>query len=246
MELPSYLESSLRGGESERLEFKSSIHEPLLLAKLIASFANASGGNILVGVSEIPPQVKGVDRKHIERIFQIAISRIEPPANAQLSFIQAGEKEIADISVAKSQAVVLVGGGAFLRLGASTHVMEATQLLNRQSAAGKEITLEGILEENQKQTAFLEQLIDQNDRLEDQNEELRQRLDSLSDPKLLMRERLIGGCIGVAASLVAATIWLVATKQIPWLRSDPGSSNTAMHQSRHHQPPYSHTQSAAW
>jgi predicted HTH transcriptional regulator len=82
MELPSYLESSLRRGESERLELKSSIHEPLLLAKLIASFANASGGNILVGVSEVPPQVKGVNRKHIERLFQIAISRIEPPANA--------------------------------------------------------------------------------------------------------------------------------------------------------------------
>lgn len=232
MELPSYLEASLKAGESDRLEFKASIHEPLLLAKLIASLANARGGNILVGVSEIGPIVKGVDRARIERLFQSAVTRIEPPATAQLSFLRAGEKEIADISVTKSQAVVLVGGGAFIREGAQTRVMEGAQLLERQSATGKEITLEGILEENQKQTALLEHLIDQNDKLEEKNEELREKVDSLSDPALRRRERIIGGCIGVAASLIAAVIWLLATKQIPWLRSDPESSNTAIQLSR--------------
>ena len=229
MELPSYLKASLKEGESDRLEFKASIHEPLLLAKLIASFANTRGGNILVGVSEIEPIVKGVDRARIERLFQSALARIEPPATARLSFLRAGENEIADISVTKSEAVVLVGGGAFIRVGAQTRVMEGTQFLERQSATGNEITLQGILNENQKQTVLLEHLINQNDKLEEKNEELREKIDSLSDPALRRRERIIGGCIGVAASLIAAAIWLMATRQIPWLRSDPESADTSIH-----------------
>jgi predicted HTH transcriptional regulator len=234
MQLPAHLESSIKEGESERLEFKVSIHEPLLLAKLMASFANASGGQIFVGISEIPPFVRGVDRNRIERIYKTAIARIDPHIDSRISFLQIGDKEVADISVEQSGDVVLVEGGAFIRIGNMTHVMGAGQFRDRQIKTGKTITVDGVLAESQKQSAMLQKLIDQNDRLLEKNEELRLKVDSLNDPALRLKERVIGGCIGVVASLIAATIWLIATKQIPWLRSDPGSSNTAMQLTRHH------------
>ena len=216
MSVPPPILELLFAGESEILEFKERIRDPLILARLIAGFANARGGRILVGVKE-PPEVIGVDRPQFEKILRAAHALLEPPAVTTTNFIETDSGLVADVSVQKSPLVVLVQGSAFVRAGAMTHPMEWTQVRRSFPPEPKNSSIEALLKQSQAQTGMLEQLMGSNDQLTESNEALRIQVTELGNPKTRYRERWIGGVIGVAASLVAAVIWLAASK-LPWLK----------------------------
>ena len=217
MSVPPPLLELLFAGESETLEVKERIRDPLILARLIAGFANARGGRILVGVRE-PPEIVGVDRTQFEKVFRSAEASLKPTPSITTKFIETDTGLVADVSIQQSSFVVLVEGSAFIRSGAMTRPMEWTQIRKSLPSVPDNSSIDTLLKQSQAQTEMLERLLADNEVLKDSNETLKTKVAELADPKARLRERLIGGAIGVAASLIAAGIWLVATKQLLWLR----------------------------
>jgi len=219
MPIPPQLLDLLFTGESETLEFKAQVRDPVLLARLIAGFANASGGRLLVGVKE-PPEIVAIDRQSFEKTLAAACALLEPQSEIAVRYIETDSGDIADITVAKSTKIVLVQGAAFIRSSTLTRPMAWGQIRLGLPAKPDESGLEKLLQQSEKQTALLERIAQDNERLRDQNELLARQVAALSDPSARRRERIFGGAIGVVASLIAALLWLLVTRQVPWLRGE--------------------------
>lgn len=212
--IPTEILDLLLAGESETLEFKTSIREPSVLARLIASFANANGGRILVGVTE-PPAVVGVDERQFRRVYEAALRLLEPSTlSTELKFLDGGDGlKVAAIDVPKSSELVLAQGSAFVRAGSMTRPMQWTQMLQRVPPTQPQVTLETLAKALEKQAVHLE-------KLSADNEELKDELRKANDPKAKWKERGYGFLFGICASLVAALLWWATVKAVPELRSN--------------------------
>ncbi len=78
------LKARIRGGESASLEFKSVPPGDVKLARVIASFANSAGGDLVLGVDDLG-RIVGLDdpsaaRHELER----ALERLDPPPRTRL------------------------------------------------------------------------------------------------------------------------------------------------------------------
>lgn len=211
--IPTEILDLLFAGESERLEFKTSLREPPLLARLIASFANANGGRILVGVTE-PPEVVGVDEQQFRHVYEAALRLLEPSTLlTELKFLDGGDGlKVAAVDVGKSSELVLAQGSAFVRMGSMTRPMQWTQMLKRVPPTQPQVTLETLAKAMETQTVHLE-------KLSADNEELKDELRKANDPKAKWKERGYGFLFGICASLVAALLWWAMAKAIPELGS---------------------------
>lgn len=212
--IPTEILDLLAAGESDTLEFKTSLREPPLLAKLIASFANASGGKILVGVTE-PPAVVGVDERQFRHVYDAALRLLEPATvPTSLRFTDGGDGlKVGVVEVGKSSELVLAQGSAFVRAGSMTRPMQWSQMLQRVPPAQPQVTLETLAKALEKQAVHLE-------KLSADNEELKDELRKANDPKAKWKERGYGFLFGIGASLVAALVWWGAVKVFPELRSN--------------------------
>lgn len=98
--------------ESYDLDYKSDYPDNKILAKLMISFSNATGGYIIIGVEEekvnnqntgIPKEIVGVDRgDHSTKITQIALSHTQPkifPKIAVINHEEQNQKEIVVIRI---------------------------------------------------------------------------------------------------------------------------------------------------
>lgn len=116
------LDNIIGTGESSTLELKQSIKDPLVLARLIAAFANADGGQIMIGIRE-PSTVVGVDKNLVAQMYQQAVSQLHPTPNNEIDFFSMDSKDIAVVTVEKSGTLVLSKDGAFIRVGAEVRAM---------------------------------------------------------------------------------------------------------------------------
>lgn len=216
--IPKELLDQIFTGESENLEFKTSIRDASIIARIIAGFANAHGGTLLIGVSE-PPKVVGVDPDQIKKLFETALRQIEPSTvQASLRFIDGGDgQKVAAIEVEKSPQLVLARGGAYVRSGAMTRAMSQPEILQMltQFPPVAQKSGEGLPEEKPQQTlqatleTLAQSLASHTAYLEDisaDNKELKNELKKANAPKAKWLERLYGFAFGVAASLVAAAL----------------------------------------
>lgn len=197
-------------GESETLEFKTVLREPALLARLIASFANAKGGKILVGVKE-PPEIVGVDESQLRRVFDSATKLIAPPVQSSLTFVVERGLSVGIVEVIASPELVLAEGSAFVRTGSMSQPMAWTKMRDRLPPKPAAVNLETLMKASEQQTTLLE-------KLSADNEQMKSALAIANDPANKRKERVIGFGLGVAASIVAALILLVAAKQWSWLK----------------------------
>lgn len=197
-------------GESETLEFKTALREPALLARLIASFANAKGGTILVGVKE-PPAIVGVNESQLRRVYDAATKLISPSVHSSLKFVVERGLSVGVVDVAASQELVLAEGSAFVRTGSMSQPMAWTKMRDRLPPKPTAVNLEMLMKASEQQTVLLE-------KLSSDNEHMKEELSIANDPAARRRERVIGFGLGVAASIVAALILLVAAKQWIWLK----------------------------
>ncbi len=98
--------------ESYDLDYKSDYPDNRKLAKLVISFANATGGYIIIGVKEekannkntgIPKELVGVNKgDHLTKITQIVLSHTQPkifPKVAMINHEEENQKEIVVIRV---------------------------------------------------------------------------------------------------------------------------------------------------
>ncbi len=210
--IPTEILDLLFAGESETLEFKAVLTESTPLAQLIASFANAGGGKILVGVTE-PPGVVGVDERRFRRVYEAALRLLEPATTAiSLKFLDGGDGlKVAAVDVEKSSELVLVQGSAFVRSGSMTRVMPWSQMLHHAPSTRAQVTLQTLAKALETQTVHLE-------KISADNEELKKELRKANDPAAKWKERGYGLIFGIGASLVAALLWWGATKLLPALK----------------------------
>lgn len=209
MPIPKEILDLLFQGESDALEFKTAIRDPLLLARLIASFANAKGGKIVVGVKE-PPEVVGVDEAHLRRMYEAALRLLTPAVQTSLAFVKADGLSVGNIEVAPSSELVFAQGSAFVRTGAMSQPMAWTQMRDRLPPKPPEVNLESLMRASEQQTALLERMLAD-------NEHMKSELAKANDPAAKRKERIVGFVTGVAASLVAAVVWFMAGKHWSWL-----------------------------
>ncbi len=93
----------ISGGENEGLEFKESLRLKEEIGKAVSAFSNASGGLILVGVSN-DGKVIGVDigRNTLEELANYIKRNTDPAIFPSMKVLDAGGKKIIVIEVKES------------------------------------------------------------------------------------------------------------------------------------------------
>lgn len=178
--------------ESATLEFKVTIRDPRMLSQLIGSFANASGGIIVVGVQE-PGQIVGVDESQIRKLFDAALRLTMPSGLAKLSFHEVESKKVAAIQVSGSGLVVLSDGTPFVRAGTRTQPMAWRQITEKIPEKRAAEAGEALAKAIEKQSKIIEEL----------REEIRARNSWKSKWVDYVVSGLVGAVIGAVVTAMA-------------------------------------------
>ena len=116
------INSILKEGESEKVEFKLSLSQIDEIVQAVAGFANFKGGMILTGVSD-RGEVFGIEigRGSIENLANIINQKTEPKVHPEISVEKIDNKKIIVINVSESiDKPVLASGKLYKRVGKST------------------------------------------------------------------------------------------------------------------------------
>ncbi len=117
----------LREGESERVEFKTSVSADF--GELICSFANTQGGYILVGVND-EGEIVGAKENEIEKISSFLLSIIPRP-EVRIEKVYIDEKLVIVIKVEKSEKLHTVGGRVYVRIGSKKRPLELEEIAKK-------------------------------------------------------------------------------------------------------------------
>lgn len=115
------LPSILRHGESERIEFKTSLADSKRIIETIAAMATLGGGAILVGVRE-DGTVVGADlgEATLEQLTQRILGATDPKVFVSLRIESALGHQVLIIRVPAGDGPHLANGRAFTRSGPAT------------------------------------------------------------------------------------------------------------------------------
>ncbi len=114
--------------ESETLEYKAVLPPSKNIAQLISAFANADGGNIVLGISD-PVNIVGLSSDfHANTIVNKAVELLEPRPSVQHQYINYQSKNLYVIHVDKSDDLVSLEGKAYKRLGATTQLENPVEI----------------------------------------------------------------------------------------------------------------------
>ncbi len=92
------LKAIMRGGESATLEFKVTCPIPWKIGRVIASFANAAGGNLVVGVDDGGNIVGAADPKKEIGVLELALEYCDPRPSISIETVR---HDLKDIVIAK-------------------------------------------------------------------------------------------------------------------------------------------------
>jgi ATP-dependent DNA helicase RecG len=123
----------IKAGESESVEFKRSAGKTI--HKDIVAFANAEGGNILIGVDD-DGSIVGTDTKNAMDRITNSIQSIVPLPEIMTHRFAIGGEEVVVIEVEKSDVLCSVGGIAHIRIGAGTRPLSIQEVLVLASEMG--------------------------------------------------------------------------------------------------------------
>lgn len=168
-------------GEGTTVEFKTQAPDPRTLAHLIAAFANASGGVILVGIRD-DGKVVGCDSQRLSAALSSALERLHPEPVVTLEQVRIRGAGVGAIQVSSAQGIVLSDGSAVTRVGSTVRPMGPEQLRERFG----EQTQQAWLEELFRTIALQTQTI----------ESLRAEVQKTGSLWSKMKDYLIGGIIG--------------------------------------------------
>lgn len=124
--------SVLEAGESEEVEFKESLHSTQSLAKTICSFANTSGGVILLGIRD-DARPNGIeDAGRTQQRIASANQTISPTPLIHISTHELSSKTIIAVSVqqAPDSGYHTYDGAIYVRVGTTTRRLDGTSHLN--------------------------------------------------------------------------------------------------------------------
>ena len=125
-----HIEKILQKGETEQIEFKAIIRDPLILSKVIGAFANRNGGTIIVGVEE-PNKVIGCDFNRLESMLERTKTILNPVPKIKISQIEFEGRIIGIIEVEKADNLIFAAGGVYERQGEMIRAMTPSELKNK-------------------------------------------------------------------------------------------------------------------
>lgn len=186
------IEKILQNGETEEVEFKAIIREPLTLSKVIGAFANKNGGTILVGIEE-PNRIIGCDFNRLETLLERTKTLLNPVPEIEINQIQFEGKTIGVIEVAKSDILIFAAGGVFERQGEMIRPMASSELKNKIVQFTKSESQDLLADTLNKQTKIIE--------------ELRDEVRNSNSFKSKFKDYLIGGIIGACLGLLLTLLF---------------------------------------
>ncbi len=110
------IKERLAAGEGNTVEFKTRVSRNNILPRIISAFANTEGGVIIIGYDEMSQSVFGTTQDDFERVKKI-ISGNNLEVVCNVYTIRYEEKTLIVIQVEKSKALIIAGGGAYIRKG---------------------------------------------------------------------------------------------------------------------------------
>ena len=115
--------------ENEKLEYKAVLLPSKSLARLICSFANTSGGHIILGVSD-NKEINGLSEDfRANSIMHKALDLLSPKPDVHYQYIVHQGKKLYVIKIEKSDSIILLENNAYVRVGASTQLQTPQELL---------------------------------------------------------------------------------------------------------------------
>jgi predicted HTH transcriptional regulator len=154
---PDDLRKRIAEGESETLELKSSLPTPDAVARTIASFANANGGLLIIGVRE-SGDVAGADEARVRAVIERAKKLLSVSLPLSLDFVKLDGRLVAVVSVGRAQGIVGAGNRYVRRVGEMDRPLTADEIrvrMAQQSADSAVMELSRIVAQ---QTAALDRL----------------------------------------------------------------------------------------
>jgi hypothetical protein len=106
--------------EGTTLEYKAVLPPARTLGQIIASFANAEGGNIILGVRELNGNISitGLSEDfHAQAILSKALELLSPTPITEHKYAQHAGKKLFVISVQPAEEVILIEGKKYIRQG---------------------------------------------------------------------------------------------------------------------------------
>ena len=178
----------IKQGENEFFELKEDARDPLLLSKLISSFANNKGGQIIIGVRD-GFEVVGTDTNRIIGVIERAKKTLKPIPNFNSEIVSLNNKSVLLINIEKSNEIIFFAGSVFQRIGEGIKPMTAESIKLKLTTISSD-------------SNSLEILADAIKRQSQTIDELREEIKNSNSWKSKMRDNFISGFIGVILGLI--------------------------------------------
>jgi predicted HTH transcriptional regulator len=185
---PEQLIQKIQQGENETFELKADIRDPLLLSKLIGSFSNNKGGQIVIGVRE-PIEIVGTDTNRLLNMVERAKTALKPLPKFTTKVVTVDNKELLVIDVEKSNEIVFAAGSVFQRIGEQTRPMTAEEIKLKLTTISSD-------------SNFLTTLANAIEKQSHTIDELREEIKNSNSWKTKLRDNFISGLIGAILGLV--------------------------------------------
>jgi predicted HTH transcriptional regulator len=115
---PDELSVVLREGESGHVEFKKTAAKPQVVAQVLAGFANADGGLLVIGVDERAGVLGVSDPERADADVREAARLVEPPLDVIPEHVVVGDRTVITVTVPKGdRRPYLADGLAAQRVG---------------------------------------------------------------------------------------------------------------------------------
>lgn len=130
------LERLIRQGETQEVEFESSMPSPQDIAKHVAALANTNGGMLILGVRE-PGEIVGIDEHRARESTEMAQQYLAPVPEMKVQALQVQGHTVVAVQVPSSDELHSAMGGYF---GRGARPTEASLSETRRTDATRPLT----------------------------------------------------------------------------------------------------------
>lgn len=141
-------------GDNDRVEFRRHSGGPNLLGKVMSSFANASGGKLIIGVDN-KGKIVGCKKDSLIETFNKAKEKLTPCPNISIEFVEIEKKVLAIISIEKTEKIISSSLGVFKRVNNSEEIMVTQEITEKQLSAVTKDDFKDTVEEMAQQISQL-------------------------------------------------------------------------------------------